>query len=379
MNNIDSILLQINEVVKNPGLQVKKYKAVTGKKVVGCLPIYVPEEIIHAAGMLPIGLWGGKATIAQSHTYLQSFACSIMQAIMEMALQGVYDGLAAVIVPAHCDTLKCIGENWKVAKPEIRCIGLVYPQNRKIEAGVQFLRAEMAHVKEELEAICGQSISDQAIQHSIEVYNDHRRTMMEFLRLAVDYPSVITPGIRHQVVKAGYFMRKEEHTRLVQELMTELKQSEKEREAGLNIIITGIMTEPDEFLKLLEQYHMNIAADDLAHESRQFRTLTPEGADPLERLARRWSDLKGCSLTYDPAKERGQMLIDMVRETGADGVVVSMMKFCEPEEFDYPIYKKELEAAGIPLLYLELDQQMQSFGQMETRLQGFTEILNSKN
>ncbi len=379
MNKINSILGQINDIVQNPGIQVKKFKEATGNKVIGCLPIYVPEEIIHAAGMLPIGLWGGQTSIMQAHTYLQSFACSIMQAIMEMALRGVYDDLSAVIVPAHCDTLKCIGENWKVAKPEIRCIGLVYPQNRKIEAGVQFLRAEMAHVKAELEVVCGHSIPDDAVQNSIEEYNRHRRTMSEFLKMAADYPSVITPRVRHQVVKAGYFMRKEDHRQLVLELMAELQQLDKEKDTGFKVVITGIMAEPDEFLQLLGDYHINIAADDLAHESRQFRTLTPEGTDPLERLARRWSNLRGCSLTYDPAKERGRMLIDMVRETGADGVLVSMMKFCEPEEFDYPIYKKELERAGIPLLYLEIDQQMKSLGQLETRLQGFTEILKMNN
>ena len=52
-----------------------------------------------------------------------------------------------------------------------------------------------------------------------------------------------------------------------------------------------------------------------------------------------------------------------------------MMEFCDPEEFDYPIYKKELEAAGIPMLYLEIDQQIDSFEQIRTRVQSFTEML----
>ena len=69
------------------------------------------------------------------------------------------------------------------------------------------------------------------------------------------------------------------------------------------------------------------------------------------------------------------MLIDLVREKKADAVVIFMMKFCDPEEFDYPIYKKELEAAGIPMLYLEIDQQIDSFEQIRTRVQSFTEML----
>ena len=65
----------------------------------------------------------------------------------------------------------------------------------------------------------------------------------------------------------------------------------------------------------------------------------------------------------------------MVKETGADAVVVFMMKFCDPEEFDYPVYKAQLEKAGIPVLYLETEQQMDSFEQIRTRVQSFSEML----
>ena len=67
--------------------------------------------------------------------------------------------------------------------------------------------------------------------------------------------------------------------------------------------------------------------------------------------------------------------MDLVKETKSEAVVVFMMKFCDPEEFDYPIYKKELEEAGIPVLYLEIDQQMDSYEQIRTRVQSFTEML----
>ena len=54
-----------------------------------------------------------------------------------------------------------------------------------------------------------------------------------------------------------------------------------------------------------------------------------------------------------------------------------MFKFCDPEEFDYPVYKKELTDAGVPMLYLEVDQQMDSVEQIRTRIQSFAEMLNT--
>jgi bcr-type benzoyl-CoA reductase subunit C len=376
MEQISRILSEMDAVVSDPGKAVKKFKAQTGKGAIGCFPVYVPEELIYAAGMLPVGMWGGQTDIVQANTYLQGFACSIMRAIMEFGLEGVYDELSAVIIPAHCDTLKCVGENWKVAVPQVPYIGLVYPQNRKTAAGVSYLQGEFQRIRKQLEEISGEEISDEAIAKSIAVYNEYRQTMREFTRVAAGYPSIITPKVRHLVIKAGFFMDKAKQTSLVRELINSLKQLPKETFKGPKVVLTGILAEPDAFLDLFAEYNIAVVGDDLAQESRQFRTDVPQGSNPIEQLAKRWSDMEGCSLLYDPQKARGEMLIQLVREHGADGIVVCMMKFCDPEEFDYPIYKKELEKAGIPYLYLEIEQQMESVEQLRTRLQGFAEMLN---
>ncbi|MCY6485816.1 2-hydroxyacyl-CoA dehydratase family protein, partial [Clostridium aestuarii] len=118
-----------------------------------------------------------------------------------------------------------------------------------------------------------------------------------------------------------------------------------------------------------------VVADDLAQESRQFRNDVPEGTDPLYRLAKWWQNFDGCSLATDAKKPRGPMLIDMVKKYNADAVVVCMMKFCDPEEFDYPIYYAQFEEAGIKSLYIEIDQETTSFEQVKTRVQSFSEMM----
>ena len=128
-------------------------------------------------------------------------------------------------------------------------------------------------------------------------------------------------------------------------------------------------------MEIFAENDIAIAADDLSHQSRMFRTPARETGTALEKMAYRMADQRGDTFLYDPLKEKGQMLIDMVKEKKADGVVMLMMKFCDPEEFEYPIIKEELEAAGIPLLYLEVDQQMESYEQLRTRVQSFAEML----
>ena len=51
------------------------------------------------------------------------------------------------------------------------------------------------------------------------------------------------------------------------------------------------------------------------------------------------------------------------------------MKFCDPEEYDFPLYNKQLRDAGIPSLSLDIDQQPTNYDQARTRLQAFAEIL----
>ena len=374
MNSIAQIIAGFEEQAKYPAKAVTAAIKKTGKKAVGCFPYYTPEEIIYAAGMLPVGLWGGQTEIKAADKYLQSFCCSIMRANVEFGMKGTYDMLSAVIIPTYCDTLKCICENWKSAVPNIYLIPMVYPQNIKIEAGVTYMMAEFKRVQKELEKVSGKTITEQDLLDSIAVYEKYRSTMQEFVKIVNLYPNTLNARVRHFIIKAAYFSDKKIYTDMLAELITELKKTPAEKFDGLKVVITGILAEPDALLDSFVENNIIFAADDLAQESRQFRTNIGEGSTAIEKLARRVAN-QSCSLLYDEKKTRGQLLIDLVKETKADGVVISMMKFCDPEEFDYPIFKKELEAAKIPMLYLEIEQQMDAAEQIRTRIQSFSEMM----
>jgi len=372
MNRIDSIINELTAISNNPIKAMEDYKKETGKGAVGVMPYYAPEELIHAAGFLPVGIWGGQKSISKARAYLPPFACSIMQTVMEMQLEGVYDDLEAVLFSVPCDTLKCLSQKWKGTSP---VIVFTHPQNRKIEAANKFLVEEFKLVREKLEKILNTEITDEALNRSIEIYNENRKTMREFSDVVAEYPNIIDPIKRHAVIKARYFMEKSKHTAMVKELIVELKALPVEDFTGKKIILTGIMAEPNEVLEIFKENGFAVVADDLAQESRQYRNDVPEGTDPLYRLAKWWQEFDGCSLATDVKKVRGQMLIDMVNKYKADAVVVCMMKFCDPEEFDYPIYYRQFEEAGIKNLYIEIDLETTSFEQTKTRVQSFSEML----
>jgi bcr-type benzoyl-CoA reductase subunit C len=372
MCRIESLVDKLAAVAAEPKKAVEDYSRETGKGAVGVMPVYAPEEIIHAAGFLPVGMWGGRKTISRARAHLLPFACSIMQAVMELELEGAYDGLEAVVFSVPCDTLKCMSQKWQGKAPALT---FTHPQNRKIAAAVPFLREEYRLLKRRLENLLGVSINDEALQNSIAVYNENRRVMREFSDVAAEYPDLIDPVTRHAVIKARWFMEKSRHTALVRELVAEIRKQPAREWNGKRVVLTGIMAEPDGLLEMFKDFRFAVVADDLAQENRQFRMDVPEGGDPMERLARWWQDFDGCSLATDPAKPRGEMLVNMVEKYNADALIVCMMKFCDPEEFDYPVYYAQLEKAGIRNLMLEVDLEAASFEQARTRLQTFSEIL----
>lgn len=375
MRTAKEIINEFKAIADNPRKAMDDYKKETGKGAVGIMPVYCPEEIVHAAGYLPIGMWGAqKKQISKARTYLPPFACSIMQSVMELQLEGVYDDLEAVIFSVPCDTLKCMSQKWNRPVP---AIVFTHPQNRKIakDAANVFAREEFNIVKEKLEDILDVHISNKAIKNSIAVYNENRAACREFSDVAAEYAAVVTPSDRHAVIKARWFMEKSRHTALVKELIAALKAEPAPEFKGKKIIVTGIQVEPYDVLDIFQENGFAIVADDLAQETRNFRQDVPDDDDALMALARAWNEFDGCSLATDANKPKGQMIIDAVKKYGADAVFVCMMKFCDPEEFDYPILLQEFEAAGVKNLYIEVDQESTAFEQVKTRIQTFAEIL----
>ena len=376
MKSLKDTIQELEDTARNPESAVRNAMKATGKRAVGCFPIYTPEEVVYAAGYLPVGMWGGQMTGSKSAKYLQGFCCSIMRANTEQALAGKYDFLSAVMITSYCDTLKCIIEDWKVAVPHLNIIPIVYPQNRKTAAGKEYFAEEVKRIGHELEALSGMEITDGRLIEAIDLYDKYRKEMQEFSELAGKSPDIVTPLSRHLIIKAGYFMDKADYIEKIKIINDGLRQADKsEMKNRKKVILTGLMAEPDGLLEIFEENGLTVVADDLAQEGRQFRTLADKGGNPWHRMAERLSDQDGCSFLYDERKSRCELLAELKKKYDADAVIFCQMKFCDPEEFDYPLVKKKMAEENIPLLYLEIEQQMESVEQLRTRVQGFVEML----
>ena len=77
-------------------------------------------------------------------------------------------------------------------------------------------------MKGHLEEICGHEITNDAIKEAIKVYNKSRQARREFCKLANEHPDLIPASARAAVLRAAYFMLKDEYTAKLEELNKEL-------------------------------------------------------------------------------------------------------------------------------------------------------------
>ncbi len=365
-----------------PKKLLNEYKA-AGKKVIGVLPYYAPEELVYAAGMVPMGIWGSNnKTIARAKEYCATFYCTIAQLALEMMLDGTMDQLDGVITPTICDTLRPMSQNFRVSMTKLQkmpTIFLAHPQYRRPAFGLQFTIDQYTNVRNELDKIAGHKMTDEDIRAAIKVYNKFRQARREFVKLAGEHPEAVSAVNRSAVLKAGYFMEKPAYTEKLNELNAELAALPASNWNGVKIVTSGIICDNPVLLKIFDDNNVAIATDDVAHESRTIRVDADEEGDPMMALAKQFANEDYDVLLYDEASNqnrRGEFVANLVKESGAKGLVLFMQQFCDPEEMEYPYLKKALDGAGIPHIKLGIDQQMRDFGQAATAIQAFADVLS---
>ena len=373
------LLNKLKECSEHPYRVISAYKQ-EGKKVIGVLPYFAPVELVVAAGMVPMGIWGSnKKTIAMAKEYCATFYCTIAQLALEMLLDGTLDQLDGIITPTICDTLRPMSQNFRVAmEGKLPCIFLAHPQNRKPAFGLQFTVDQYMHVKSELEKISGNTITDEALRDAIKVMNRSRKARREFVKLAGQHPEAISAVERSAVLRSAWFMEPAVHAEKLEELNAELAKLPASNWKGKKIVTSGIICDNPKLLQIFDDNNIAIAADDVAQETRAFRVDASEEGDPMMALAQQFADQDYDVLLYDEysnKNRRADFVVQLVKESGAQGLVLFMQQFCDPEEMEYPYLKKALDDAGIPHVKLGVDQQMRDFGQASTAIQAFADVL----
>ncbi len=339
-----------------------------GRKVIGYMPVYVPRELIHAAGMLPLGIMGGGDSLEVIHgdAYYQSYICRIPRSTVELGVSGRVDFVDGMLFPSICDVIRNLSGMWKMLFPDMYSKYFDVPQTYEDEVGGTFYIGEMRELLEDLEKISGRKVSDDDINKSIEVYNENRKLVNELYALRAQAPWQAPASEAYLVIRAGLVLPVEEHSVLLREYIDAAKAEVRPVKDNSKVVVTGMFCEqpPLNLIKSLELSGCYVVDDDFMLVSRWLIGDVPTDGDPVYNLSQAFLHRSmSTAAKYEPSQEeKGQFLVRTVKETGAEGVIFASTSFCDPALLDRPMLQNVLKAADIPFIafkYAENSGQMQ--------------------
>lgn len=349
-------------------------------KVIGYFPVYAPVELIHASGMLPVGLHGAgdQLDIQYADARFGSFICSIVKTTLEMGLTNHLAPFDGLLFSSICDSARNLCFVIKRNFPDLYTDFLHLPHNPNSSASTTFLVSEYQRLQKNLELMNEVRITDDALRNSIEIYNENRRLTRQLYDERVRNPHLIPTSELYTLIRAGNFLSVEEHTALLRQTVQELPERTGKQRDSIRIVIEGSFCEqpPLDLIKIIEQAGCYIVDDDFVLGPRWFQDDVPLDGDPLRSLADSYTNRSVySSVRHDFRKPRHKGLIEKVRSRNADAVLMLIAKFCEPAYFDYVLFKQELEKEGIPHLLMEFEEKMFTFERLRTEVETFVESL----
>jgi len=365
---------EATETIVNP--ELKKWLD-QGGKVMGYFCSYGPEEVITAAGMVPIRVRATGSTGTElADAYLSSINCSFCRHAFNMGLQGEYDFVEGLVWLNNCDHVRRIYDNWKrkVNTPLTHMMSL---PKMTTEVQVQWFREELAMFREALEKHLSITITDEKLWEAIKIHNETRRLLRQLYELRKKDNLPITGAEALAVVVASTAMPREIFNQMLKELLAELSDAEgiKDYRARL-MIVAGILDDPA-FIKVIEEQGGLVVTDSMCFGTRILWADVDEGeSDPLTALARYYiKDKPACPRMFDTQPQRSKFVKDMVKEFKVDGVIGERMIFCDLWTGENFMLDGDLKEQGIPFLKLDREYIMAGAGQLRTRAQAFLESM----
>ncbi len=348
---------------------VRAWKAADeGRKVIGYMPIYVPREIIHAGGMRPLGILGGGDGLEVIHgdAYYQSYICRIPRSTIELAVTGRLDFVDGMLFPSICDVIRNLSGMWKLMFPDIYVRYFDVPQNYRDDIGGNYYEGELKELRRGLEAVAGRAITDDAMRHSIAVYNENRRLVRAVYALRAEAPWKAPSSEVYLLLRAGMVLAVEDHTRLMRDYLAAVESEDRPMRDNCRVVVEGSFCEqpPLNLIKSIELSGCYIVDDDFMLVTRWLLDDVPTDGDPIANLAGAFlHHSTETAARYEPdGRRKGAYLVETVRRRAAEGVIFAAPSFCDPALLDQPMLAKALVRENIPHIafkYAENSGQMQ--------------------
>jgi len=368
---------RFDQIIAQRHKYAQEWKERTSRKVVGYLCTYVPEELIYAAGVLPVRIMGSHQPQDISETHIYGMYCTFSRDCLAQGLKGLYNYLDGIVTAHSCMHIRQVFDSWRRHIPLEFSYYIYMPAHIVNNPAKDCLRNELSAFKEALEEWVGESISQERIDQAIEIYNTNRRLMRQVYEMRKSMSPPISGPDAMKMVLASMFMDKAEHNQLLQSLVNRLIQHPNGQRPGVRLMLIGSENDELGLLELAESLGANLVIDDHCTGSRYFWNEVVPQQDRLAAIAQRYVERPLCPQKDLVERRRLPHILRLIDDYQVQGVILVQQKFCDPHGYDLPIIKGLLKDHQIPSLELELDMTI-PVGQFRTRLEAFLEMIEQE-
>ena len=351
-----------------------------GKKVLGYNCSYFPEEIVHAAGLLPFRIRAtGCTETALADSFLARANCSFARACLEQLLQGNYDFLDGAVFVYSCDHMCTAHNSWKAQGKLSLIENIISVPHTITEYGQEWYREEISNVKEKMEQHFDVRVTDEALEEAIVAGNQTQRLQRRLYELRGSSAPPITGSQSLSVLVAESSMPKDDYNRLLKALIEELEAGEGVSGFDHRLMVSGSVIDNPAMLKIIEDTGGLVVSDTLCFGARRsFWEPIREDGDPLDALAECYYKQIQCPRMFDSYPERFESAMELARQANVDGVILQSIRNCDLHGIDNVMLEKDFEGRGIPVLVLEREYDaLADTGRIKTRVQAFLERIGA--
>lgn len=383
LRNLQEIINECKELSFDLNFtHAKKWKeAKAGRVIVGYMPIYFPREIIHAAGGLPVAIFGGgdRKQIIKGDAYYQSYICHIPRGIMELALDKHLDHFDGFIFPSICDVIRNLSGIFKQHKLGKFIKYMDFPQNFLPQIGGVFYQQEMQHVLHYIKELNGVEVTPEKLNHSIELYNKNRQLIENIYTVRQDYPWRLSIEDVYHIIRAGTVIPVEEHNALLEQVCEHIKQNIGTPQDKVKVIVSGAFCEQPAIglIRAIEEAGCYVVDDDYMLGSRMIlKDIETNTENPLEAIANAYiTHSQYSSSIYDVHNPKEYRLANILKKRGADGVIFASASFCDPSLLDAPIFQNAFDKMGIRYISFQYSENINQFKVIKEQVGAFSDSI----
>ncbi len=337
---------------------------------------YVPEEIILAAGLKPERMIP-EPRPSEADAYMHPNTCYYVKSLLASGLAGAEAGAGAVVFANSCDGMRRLHDVWKEYVEGVPALFVDIPK-KKDPASVEYFAAELSRFARRLEeAFPGAEITDEGLEEAIETCNEVRLLMDEVFALQRDAASGVSGRAVLELCLEESRSHPVDFARKVRKFISEAKDVGATDSSRRIVLTANVIHRPD-LIELIEQAGGRVVALDACMGIRHYDTpVKSHTPDPMTALAARYLEKASCP-RMEGIEERFQRLKGLAKESGAEGIIYSTVKFCDLHLYEAPLMRVTSEDAGFPVLFLENDYEWTGLEQMKTRVEAFLGMIGER-